>query len=120
MLATQDRMIDGFKVQVSQLPARAGLKLLNRLGKVLGPSLGKAGGAFKGSDLKRLDLGALGVALGELFVNLSDEDLDYFIDKFFHAATLDNKPFLTSFDAVLQGRVETILKALSFWVLVHF
>lgn len=70
-LKTSTRSIDGMDVSVTQLPARKGLKLAGKLGRVIAPVLSHIGNVKLDSDLT-----ALAPALTALFSNLDDRDYD--------------------------------------------
>jgi hypothetical protein len=77
-IQTRDIEIRGVSFKVTQLTPMRSLKLLNRLGKVLGPALARAGAAVgKGGGLDILqadiDFGELGQALAALFSELADD-----------------------------------------------
>lgn len=83
--------IDGHTFRVLQLGFSDGQRGLLRLGKVVGPSLGKLGKALGGNVTKEKLLGlleggvdaeALGEAFGLLLAAVSEEDLEWFNDVF--------------------------------------
>lgn len=80
MLQTEERLIGGVTYQVTQLAAPQGRKLLVRLYKVLGPTLGAA---LRGmpddasASLGSLETGAIGDALIKLAEVISEEELEY-------------------------------------------
>jgi len=120
-LATQTKEIDGFSVQVTQLSCRRALKTLNRLGKVLGPALAKVSAIVSNAgSIEKVDVGSMGSSVESLFSSLADDDLDFFVNTFFEASTLNNAPFLKTFDVVLQGQVDVLLRALLFAIEVNY
>lgn len=86
--------IDGHTFRVLQLGFSDGQRGLLRLGKVIGPSLGKIGKALGGNVTKEkllamlepdgagVDAEALGDAFGLFLASISEEDLEWFNDAF--------------------------------------
>lgn len=120
MISTETRMIDGYSIAVSQLPAMQALKMSARLGKLLGGPMSKALGTLDVSDLKTADMAVIGGALLSLFESLDENELERLVKTFLQAATLDGKPFLQVMEAVLAGQVLTIYKALGFALEVNY
>lgn len=79
MLKTEERTIGGSAYKVTQLGASAGMQLMVRLTKVLGPVLGElTRGMGEGeTDLMSVRGDALAGALQQLGEKLNYEDLDY-------------------------------------------
>src|SRR5258708_2424843 len=124
MQVQQERDIDGFKFTVQQLTAMKSLRMLNRLGRIVGPALGKAGGAAQGG-FENLNVKDLGDAVGTLFERLSDDELESITRELLSGATVtmsngQNGLLMPQFDLVLQGRPETILKLLKFALEVNY
>jgi hypothetical protein len=123
-LAIQTRVIDGKTYTIPQLPGRASLKMLNRLGKALGPAFAALMGTVKAQgskpNLADLDFSAIGGAVEALFANVSDEDLDYFIDGLLKDALVDNVKLLPQIDILFQGGSDTLIKVLAFAVTVNY
>jgi hypothetical protein len=119
--ATQERVIDGMTFRVTQLPAMRGVKMLNRLVRILGPAAGRAfAGADPSAGLGGLDVGALGGAVAALTERLSDDELESIIRTLLETATVDNTPLLPVFDLKLQGRMGSLLKLLGFALEVNY
>lgn len=81
-IQTLDIEIRGTRFHVTQLTATRSLKLLNKIGKVLGPALahlGKSVDGPPGAGLELaaadIDFGELGAAFGALFDRLADDAL---------------------------------------------
>lgn len=79
-IQTREVEIRGRTFRVTQMTPMRSLKLLNKLGKVLGPALARAGAALgaggeKPEDLldAHIDFGAMGSALAALFQELADD-----------------------------------------------
>jgi hypothetical protein len=123
-LAIQTRVIDGKTYTIPQLPGRASLKMLNRLGKAIGPAFAALMGTVKAQgskpNLADLDFSAIGGAVEALFTNVSDEDLDYFIDNLLKDALVDNVKLLPQIDLLFQGSSDTLIKVLAFAVTANY
>lgn len=78
-IRSETREIRGTTFTVTQLTATRSLKLLNKIGKVLGPSLAHLGRAVEdgGGDIRSadVDFGEIGSAAAALFEKLSDDAL---------------------------------------------
>lgn len=75
-IQTRETEIRGVTFRVTQLPPMRSLKLLNKLGKAVGPALAKAGSAIGDTtDLlhAEIDFARLGEALAALFAELADD-----------------------------------------------
>lgn len=79
-IQTKDVEIRGAQFRITQLPPMRSLKLLNKLGRMLGPSLAHLGNAVGGGaagdfDILKsaIDFGEIGAAAGALFERLSDD-----------------------------------------------
>jgi hypothetical protein len=82
MLQTKEKTIGEHRYQVTQLSAPEGRRLLVRLYKVLGPSLGAITKGLDGVDgkavkLEELRLEFVGEALRELAMHLNEDDLEH-------------------------------------------
>lgn len=73
MLKTETRIIEGLSVTVTQLPVLTAYAVFARLGKVLGPAIGKLAG-FSMTDVGSLDVSELTPALSELLGGLCEEE----------------------------------------------
>lgn len=117
MVETKTRSIDGMTFGVTQLPAIRGLRLFNRLGRVLAPALARAAGSQAGGEV---DLGGLAGALDLLFSKLSDDELEGITRELLWNATVEGRPLLQEMDATLGGKVGTLLKLVGFAVEVNY
>jgi hypothetical protein len=101
-------LLDGKTFTVQQLPARAALKLMRRLGKVFAPALATFGGKSGEIDPK-----SFGNALEKVFDELSDDDLDHFTQQLLAGCLVDDKaPVLPQIDLLFQGRTFDLVKLL--------
>lgn len=106
--------IDGKQFTVSMLMARRSLKVLRRLLSRFAPALSLIGA--KGA----MDEGALGKSARELFENLSDEDLDFFINELLQTALCEGKPCHAMLDTLFQTNPNGLLELLIFSARVNF
>jgi hypothetical protein len=121
MITTQDREIDGMQWQVSQLPGMRGLKMFNKLGRILGPAMGKALAAGMDSKKGEINAVALSEAIAVLFDRLSEAEIESITRELLATAVVDGKPlFPGAFDLLMQGRTMTVLKALLFAFEVNY
>lgn len=121
MQHTEEKDIDGFRVEVSHLPAREASRAFARVCRLLGPSLPDLGRAVdeKGGKLN-LDLESLGSAFAKLAQGLTDAEHDALLSSVLKTATLDGAEFLRVADAKLMGRLDVLYKSLAFAVEVQF
>lgn len=117
---TQEREIDGMSFAVTQLPGMRGLKLLARLGRVLGPAVAKALAGASNGLKGEVDFEVMGEAVGTLFERLTEKELEEVTRELLQAATVDNRPLLQGFDVTMQGKTLTILKVLLFAFEVNY
>lgn len=123
MIETLEKEIDGVVYKATQLPAMRAVKLLNRLGRVLGPSLAKLGGAIPSGgkladvDVSALDFAAIGDAVATLFGSLDDATLEALLRDLLSGVSFeaDGKAGVlfpdsrtAAFDAHFTGRVGSI------------
>jgi len=118
-LETKSTDIGGVAYQVTQLPAMRGLKLLNRLGRALGPALADLlGGAESLSSIAQMDLGALGVSVRALFDRLTEDELQFFTATLLENArvTINGQvgPLMPVFDLHFAGQYENLFRLLWF------
>ncbi len=112
MVETKFKEIDGARYGVSQLPAMRGLRMFNRLTRVLGPALTKAAAAD--------GLGSLPDALLLLTEKLSDDELEAITRELLYNATQNEAPLMSLFDTLMAGKTGTVLKLLAFAVEVNY
>jgi hypothetical protein len=127
VLKTQERTIDGMRFTVGQLPAMRAMKLLNRITRIAAPAVARAAAALKsGQDLASMDLGSLGGAVESLFLKLPDDELEGITRELFSTVLYHNEangqaaPLMEVFDAVMMGRMPTVLKLLGFAFEVNY
>jgi hypothetical protein len=120
--------IDGFTYSVDQLPGRKSITFLARLGRIVGPSLGPLVKAlkFEGKtvDLTKLELEPIGVAIGKLFVDLSETETDAIMRELLQGATyVDGDRIVNvwdTFDLHFKGRPAAGLKLVAFAMEVNY
>jgi len=117
MVETKTRSIDGLNFGVTQLPAMRGLRLFNRLGRVLAPAVARAAASQTDGEVQ---LEGLAGALDLLFAKLSDDELEGITRELLWNATVEGRPLLQELDATLGGKVGTLLKLVGFAVEVNY
>lgn len=126
MRETRELEIGGKTYRVTQLPAMRSLKLLNRLGRVLGPALGTlAGAATSSSGLSGMDVGKLGEAAELLFDKLSEKELEDIVLQLTELVECSDgeKSFVLTkphIDTLFQGDVGGLLKLVAFALEVNY
>lgn len=137
---TQSKQIGDHVFSITKLPAMRALKLAGRLGKLFGPAIAKAvgksidptslarakaSGPVSLADVK-IDLGKISEGFGELFVNLSDEEIERVTWELLAIATVQysdgrvaplSKPV---FDQIFTGDIGGLLRLLGFAFEVQF
>lgn len=116
----QTREIDGFRIELSPLPARAALSVWYRLTKSVSPSIAQAIGVLQAGELLGLDIGDLSGSLTNFFANCSEQDLFYFVDKLLEPCVVNGAPFKSTMDIMFQGRIFSLLKTLVFAIEVNY
>lgn len=136
---TQERQsttIDGLTFTVQQLGGRAGVKMLHRLGRTLGPAMASliagvldaAGELDNMKDWRDLDhtkiTPVLEATVIKLFANLTEAEIDPIINGLLQSATVSYEgkevPLLPVFDRVLQGKTLTVIRLVAFSVGVNY
>lgn len=131
MLAAQSTEIGGRKYTVNQLPAMQAVRLLPRIGKAIGPVLGRvlsaaAGGGGLSAALGKVDAGA---AFATLFDTLTSAELEYLTRELLVGATVEYTDengrqtlaeLLKVFDVVMAGRIGDVFKVLFFAFKVNY
>lgn len=124
-VGTRSTTIGGTTFTVQQHPARRAMRLLARLGKIAGPTLGAlAGLASKPGSLGGAKIEALGGALGGLFDALTPDEADRLLEELLCFTSVEERgrsaPLWPVFDVVLQGRPLDVLKLAKFSLEVNF
>lgn len=129
MQATQSTTIGGREYQVTQLPAKRGLRLFNRLCRILAPSaaraLGSSGDVSLGAIL-RADMGSLAQALSLLFDKLTEQEQEQIFKELLETARFREEaggksmPLWEQFDVAFQGRLDEAYRVLGFSLSVNF
>lgn len=138
-LKTETKEIGGVTYVIGQVPATRSVKLLARLGRVLGPAIGEIAKLFEGVDLKSgkgiaaadIDLSRAGDVLKALFLGLDDAEIDGLLRELFSnvAATSATEAggFLGAFegdlkkiDAHFSGNVDRLFRVLFASLEVNF
>ena len=142
-IETKEKTIGDHAYQVTQLPASKARKLLTRLFKVAGPSVGKAleglGKTLKQTvaskkegegltiNLRDLDLSKLSDAVTLLAQNVFEEDFEYVVAALLEGervrVQIDGKwPVLTleSSDMLFAGKLDQMFRLIAFALEVNF
>lgn len=124
MQATQEKVIGGRTVAITQLPARRALKTLHRILKAIAPAAAQAvgAGATLGElkDIAGAKIGGLGNAVETLFDRLSEQEFDDLVAVLLSSATLDGRPLMPQLDLAFQGRVLELLQVVKFAIEVNY
>ncbi len=122
MIEPHKKMIDGFEIQLSPLPALQGARVLHRLGKCVTPVIGSAMGLIRGEkvDISSLDISSLGGAFTSFFQTCTEADLMYFIDQLLSTAIVDNQRLKDVVDVKFQARLFTLFKVLFYAVEINY
>jgi hypothetical protein len=130
-IKTQEKQIAGRRYVVTQLPATRAIKLLRRLGHVLGPALAKAVGSSRGNlSIATLDVGSLSDAVALLFDRLSESELEYLMRELLSTAQVltDDKWVQLStglagtqpYDAIFAGDLAGLFGCMAFAIEVNY
>lgn len=111
MIRTEHKEIGGVRFGVTTLPGMRGLRMQNRLLRIVGPALARA------SD------GDISTAVGLLFDKLSDDELESITKDLLYNATANDVPLFGaggSFDGVMAGKAEVAFQLIMFAIQVNF
>lgn len=125
MIGTQSKVIGGTTFEVQQHPARRAMRLLPRLGKLIGPLAGTAKAAASAGGLGEIDPDVLARLVGSLFDALSPDEFDALLGELLSFTAIvepDGRkmPLWPVFDSRMQGRPEDVLVLAAFSVQVNF
>src|SRR3954466_5572113 len=129
MQATQTTTIGDREYSVTQLPAKRGLRLFNRLCRILAPpaarALGSAGDVSLSALLKS-DMGSIAAALSLLFDKLTEQEQEAIFKELLEGARYRDAengkllPLWEQFDVAFQGRLHEAYQVLGFALSVNF
>lgn len=121
---TREVEIDGVRFSVTQLGARAAMRLLPRIGRIVGPAIADATNAIPGGNLGEADVAKLGGALGTLFDRLTPEEQDALLETLLQGARVQVEgkwaPLMESFDFLMAGKALTVYRLLWFALGVNY
>lgn len=101
MVETREVELDGdTKITLVQLPSMRAIKLLPRLGRLIGPALS----ALASGNLMDANVAALGGALDEVLQRLTADELESLIRELLGNAKCGGKDLMPVFDNVFRGR----------------
>jgi hypothetical protein len=119
----EERVIDGDTWLVVAFSATEGIKIGKKLLSIAGVPIGKALGGLAGSGSlldKKIDFGAIGAAIGDLFERLGDDELDELLKRLLKCTQINGKDVAPQFDVVFQRRYATLIKVALFAIEVNF
>jgi hypothetical protein len=124
-IETRSKEIDGSTYTVAQLPAMRGLKLLNRIGRSVGPPLtALMGAADPMATVAQMEIGSIAPAARELFDRLTESELESIIKALCETVqvTEDGKtmPLLPVFDLHFAGRYDKLFHVVWFAMEVNY
>jgi hypothetical protein len=118
MRETQTKVIDGHTYQVQMLPGTKTWKLILRLSKMVGPSLGKMIDSTDGNIGQLLESNIKDVFIGEaitaLVERMDEADVEITIQQLAECTLVNNKPLKPIFDLHFQGDGIGVVKWLMF------
>lgn len=124
MRETQTKTIDGHTYQVQMLPGTKSWKMMLRLSKMVGPSLGKVIDGSGGDLQKLLNTNMADVMLGEaiaaLTERLDEADVELMVQQLAACTLVDNKPLTDCFELHFQGDGVGVVKWLAFALKANF
>jgi hypothetical protein len=114
MQRSETKEINGHNYQCTQFSASKGLKMLHRLGKILGPSLS----SLAGMNSENLQADMLGSAIGSLFANCSEAEFETTVKELLTTTTIDGRAI--NFDLDFAGDLGSLFKLLAFVLKVQY
>ncbi len=123
MLTTETKTIDDLNFETTQLAVKDARAVLIRLTRVMGPALAALAGdgAAKLGDLDHMTVAN---ALAKFTSALSEDDLEYFCDKFGRASKVEVGPNMIvvagAGEQVFRGKLATMFKWLWFCIEVNY
>ena len=133
-IETKEKTIGDYTYRVSQLPASKARKLLMRLFKVAGPSLGKVLESLESKDGKielqggpDVDLAKISDALALLATNVFEEDFEYVVETLLRDNRIEYMPDgkfiplnMELADLHFAGKIDQLFKLIGFALEVNF
>lgn len=101
---------EGEVFTVSQLPAMRSVRLLTRLGKVLGPAASELGRALATTKGETPQVEALAPALGALFSQLEPDTVEQLLRELFATTKVGATDLMPVFDMKMAGQFNSIWK----------
>lgn len=114
MQKSSTEIIDGITYQATQFSASKGLRMVHRVGKILGPSLSQ----LSGMKQDELEADKLGAAIQALFSNCTELEFQQTVKELLEGVTRDGKPI--NFDIDFSGELMHLFKVLMFVFKVQF
>lgn len=124
MRETQTKTIDGHNYQVQMLPGTKSWKMMLRLAKMIGPSLGKvidgAGGDLNKLMASGISSSFISEAIAMLTSRLDEGEVELIVQQLSECTLVDNKPLKPVFDLHFQGDPIGVVKWLAFSIQANF
>lgn len=130
MIRTEKETIDGLEITVTQFAALRQAKLLARLGRTLGPTVGLAARSATGENPDKLLAEVMSMDLGGVIAMVFDRLVDTELEGLITAtlagtSVIHNEKKVdlsdkSSIDAVFSGRLVTLFKVMVFAIKVNF
>lgn len=124
-IGTRTKEIGGITYEVQQHPARRAMRLLPRLGKLVGPLVGAVKAASNAGGLGEIPADVLARLVGSLFDSISPDEFDALLAELFAFTAIVEPsgaklPLWPLFDSRMQGRPEDVLRLAAFSIEVNF
>lgn len=118
----EEREIDGHTWTVQQWGASFGLKMLSRIGNVVGGPIGKAISGIQGSGKildAEINTSVIGDAISELLEKVDGDQLTLLFKDILRETRCDGKEIYSQFDLLFMGKYQTLIKVVIFAVGVN-
>jgi hypothetical protein len=121
MLKVEKREIDGSEYTVTQLDAWRAMRLLARVGAVIGPALSVAADAAATGDVMGMSADKAGSVIASLAAKLTPEELEAITRELLWNALRDDRPISgKQFGLEMAGQMATVFKLLFFAFEVNY
>ena len=117
--APKERVIEGNAYTCFLWSPRVGLKLGNRIGRILGPAAGGLFGSIKSSDSNENEVEITPEKIiATLFDRINDSDLDFIMDTVFEYVKLDGNTI--KWNAIYGGRYQEMFQIVGWALEVNY
>jgi len=119
MLKVETREIDGATYTVTQLDAWRAMRLMARIGNIVGPALAKA--AEAGDDAEDMPLDKVAEVISALTAKLTPDELEGITKEMLHNVLKDDRNISgKNFGLEMAGQMTTVFKLLAFAFEVNY